>query len=176
MRRTLRTHLLSSWAWLQEEKERAVHDEDQPSYFWRAHTGTVLIVLLCVLVYIALVGKGRGPYRPKGILLLSVSIVLSIQMHFCLYLDLRIRARSGFIPLLNFMFFIPTLRKKYLATLCRVTKRPKQKFKTIHKPPVLSLLCSQSCLERGKNRRLRLQLSIFNHLFCQLNVINYGIS
>ena len=94
MRRTLRTHLLSSWAWLQEEKERAVHDEDQPSYFWRAHTGTVLIVLLCVLVYTALVGKGRGPYRPKGILLLSVSIVLSIQMHFCLYLDLRIRLHT----------------------------------------------------------------------------------
>jgi hypothetical protein len=43
---------------IQEEKERAVHDEDQPSYFWRAHTGTVLIVLLCVLVYTALIGRG----------------------------------------------------------------------------------------------------------------------
>jgi len=39
----------------QEEKEKHVDDEQEPSYFWRAHTVTVLIVLLGCLVYTALI-------------------------------------------------------------------------------------------------------------------------
>jgi len=39
----------------QEEKEKTVDDEVQPSYFWRAHTVTVLIVLICCLVYTAII-------------------------------------------------------------------------------------------------------------------------
>ena len=38
----------------QEEKEK-VEDPDAPSYFWRAHTVTVLLVLICCLVYTALI-------------------------------------------------------------------------------------------------------------------------
>ena len=38
----------------QEEKE-TVEDPDAPSYFWRAHTVTVLLVLICCLVYTALI-------------------------------------------------------------------------------------------------------------------------
>ena len=38
----------------QEEKEK-VEDPDSPSYFWRAHTVTVLLVLLGCLVYTALI-------------------------------------------------------------------------------------------------------------------------
>ncbi|XP_023330653.1 phosphatidylserine synthase 2 [Eurytemora carolleeae] len=39
----------------QEEKEGSVEDTTQPSYFWRAHTGTVLIVFICCLVYTAFI-------------------------------------------------------------------------------------------------------------------------
>ena len=35
----------------QEEKEQNVVDKSAPSYFWRAHTITVLLVLICCLVY-----------------------------------------------------------------------------------------------------------------------------
>ena len=38
----------------QEEKEK-VEDPDAPTYFWRAHTVTVLLVMICVLVYTALI-------------------------------------------------------------------------------------------------------------------------
>eukprot|EP00092_Neocalanus_flemingeri_P037032 GFUD01040315.1.p1 GENE.GFUD01040315.1~~GFUD01040315.1.p1 ORF type:complete len:594 (+),score=209.90 GFUD01040315.1:93-1874(+) len=38
----------------QEVKEN-VEDPDAPSYFWRAHTVTVLLVLICCLVYTALI-------------------------------------------------------------------------------------------------------------------------
>ena len=39
----------------QEEKEQNVVDLSRPSFFWRAHTGTVLLLLICCLVY-----KGSG--------------------------------------------------------------------------------------------------------------------
>ena len=35
----------------QEEKEEKVVDKSSPSYFWRAHTITVLIVLISCLIY-----------------------------------------------------------------------------------------------------------------------------
>ena len=47
-------HLKTAHNWT-EEKEKRVQDDDVPSYFWRAHTGTVLIALICCLVYIALI-------------------------------------------------------------------------------------------------------------------------
>jgi len=45
--------LKTAYNW-QEEKER-VEDPDAPSYFWRAHTVTVLLIMLCLLVYTALI-------------------------------------------------------------------------------------------------------------------------
>ena len=45
--------LKTAYNW-QEEKEK-VEDPDAPSYFWRAHTVTVLLIMLCLLVYTALI-------------------------------------------------------------------------------------------------------------------------
>jgi len=47
-------HLKTAHNW-KEEKEKQVQDLDTPSYFWRGHTVTVLIVLICCLVYTALI-------------------------------------------------------------------------------------------------------------------------
>jgi len=40
----------------QAEKEGRVEDLDNPSYFWRAHTVTVLLGLIGCLVYTSLIG------------------------------------------------------------------------------------------------------------------------
>merc|ERR1719464_1679575 len=47
-------HLKTAHNW-QEEKEPKVVDTGAPSFFWRAHTVTVLLVLICVLVYKGLI-------------------------------------------------------------------------------------------------------------------------
>jgi len=39
----------------QEEKEKHVEDTNNPSYFWRAHTVTVLLLLISCLIYTALI-------------------------------------------------------------------------------------------------------------------------
>jgi len=41
--------------WQDEKEVREVLDEDSPTYFWRAHTVTVLFILLGCLVYTALI-------------------------------------------------------------------------------------------------------------------------
>ena len=43
-------HLKTAHNW-QEEKEQNVTDLSKPSFFWRAHTVTVLLVLIAVLIY-----------------------------------------------------------------------------------------------------------------------------
>jgi len=47
-------HIATAHNW-QEVKEKRVRDLDHPSYFWRAHTVTVLLVLICCLVYTAFI-------------------------------------------------------------------------------------------------------------------------
>ena len=42
----------------QAEKEGRVKDDTTPSYFWRAHTVTVLLGLIGCLVYTSLIGGG----------------------------------------------------------------------------------------------------------------------